>query len=349
MSPVMKELTKKGVKFAFIFTGQHYDYEMSIRFVEELGLPAPTSLLKLKSHKPASQIGEIMVGLERILEDSDCRLLLIQGDTNSMLAAALTGVKLGLRIAHVEAGLRSYDWRMPEEHNRRMVDHVADILFAPTEVSRQNLTNEQVYGRIFVTGNTVIDAVNQYLPLAQERSDIMKQIPFPRFCLVTIHRKENVDSPEVLGDLVDVLLETQVPIVFPVHPRTDLRLREFGLYEDLVSSGSVTLIPPIGYFDTLVLMKSCEFILTDSGGLQEEATAPSIRKAVILLRSSTERPEAVEAGFTRVAGVHKEGVRHAIKELLDNPPSLPAHSPLGDGRAGERISNVIMEDLGSKK
>jgi len=346
MSPVIKLLTERGVKFAFILTGQHYDYEMSMRFVEELGLPAPTSQLKLKNHKPASQIGEIMVGLERILEDSGCRILLIQGDTNSMLAAALAGVKLGLRIAHVEAGLRSYDWRMPEEHNRRMVDHVSDILFAPTETSRRNLLDEHVYGKILVTGNTVIDAANQHLPRASSVSETVKRVPFSEFCFATIHRKENVDSPEILESLCSVLLEMQFPVVFSVHPRSELRLREAGLYEKLAESPHVCLLPPVGYVDSLALITKSRFILTDSGGLQEEATVPSIRKPVILLRSSTERPEAVEAGFTKVAGTGKENVLSIIKSLLDNSPSLPDRSPFGDGKAAPRIVDAVMRDLG---
>jgi UDP-N-acetylglucosamine 2-epimerase (non-hydrolysing) len=345
MSPVINALRRRNVEFCFIITGQHHDYDMSMRFIEELRLPPPTSSFRLDNCKPASQIGEMMEKLERALEDAGSRFLLIQGDTNSMLAAALTGVKLGLRVAHVEAGLRSYDWRMPEEHNRRMVDHVSDVLFAPTETSRRNLVNEQVYGKIFVTGNTVVDAVNHYLPLASKCLDIMKRIPFPEFCFTTIHRVENVDSPEILRDLVDVLVEMEIPVIFPVHPRANLRLREFGLYEKLALSPHVCLLPPVGYIDTLVLMKKSEFVLTDSGGLQEEATVPLIRKPVVLLRSSTERPEAVEAGFTKVAGVSKEGVLNVIKALLDNPPALPASSPFGDGKAAERIVNVVIDDL----
>jgi UDP-N-acetylglucosamine 2-epimerase (non-hydrolysing) len=341
MSPVIKALRRHGIEFSFILTGQHQDYDMSMRFVKELGLPSPTSSFRLSSSTPASQIGEMMGKLEPILEELGSSLLLIQGDTNSMLAAALVGVKLGCRVGHIEAGLRSYDWRMPEEHNRRMVDHVSDLLFAPTELSRRNLENEHAYGRIFVTGNTVIDAVNQCLGIAQRESEIMKHVPSEDFCFTTIHRKENVDSPEILCNFVDALVETEIPVVFPVHPRTNLRLRESGFYKKLSSSSRIHLLAPIGYFDTLLLMKKSKFVLTDSGGLQEEATAPAIKKPVILLRLSTERPEGVDAGFTRVAGVTKEGVLSAIEALLNNPPSLPDTSPFGDGRAAERIVSII--------
>lgn len=156
-----------------------------------------------------------------------------------MLAAGLTGVKLGVQVAHVEARLRSYDWRMPEEHNRRMVDHVSDLL--------RNLMNERVYGKIFVRGNTVIDAVDHYLPLALESSSIMEYVPFSEFCYVTIHRQENFDSPETLRELVATLMEIEVPMVFSLHPRTNMRLREFGLYEKLASSPRLHLPPPVGY------------------------------------------------------------------------------------------------------
>lgn len=346
MAPVINVLRNRNKEFCFIVTGQHQDYEMAMRFVEELGLPEPTASFQLEHSRPASQIGEIMTKLEAILDVTRYELLLIQGDTNSMLAAALCGAKLGLRIAHLEAGLRSYDWRMSEEHNRRMVDHVSDILLAPTELSRQNLINEQVYGKVVLTGNTIVDAVEYYLALAPAIPEILNRVPFSEFCFATLHRKENVDSRVVLRDLVDVLLEMEMPVVFPIHPRTKARLHEFNLHEKLASVSRVCLLPPIGYMDTLVLMKQSKFVLTDSGGLQEEATVPSIKKPVVLLRKSTERPESVEAGFTRIAGVDKNEALNAIKVLLNDPPLLPDRSPFGDGKAAERVVSVITDESG---
>jgi len=344
MSPVINELRSRDREFCFIVTGQHHDYEMGMQFIEELSLPPPACSFRLSNSSPASQIGEMMGRLEPELKDRDCRLLLIQGDTNSMLAAALTGVKLGLEIGHIEAGLRSYDWRMPEEHNRRMVDHVSDILFAPTDTSKQNLDNEHVHGKVIVTGNTIVDAVNQYLSIA-EASTIMNRIHFQEFCFATIHRKENVDAPAILTGLVDVLVKMEMPCVIPLHPRTRLRLEESNLYDKLASSSHICLLPPIGYLDTLHLMTKCRFILTDSGGLQEEATVPSIRKPVVLMRSSTERPEGVDAGFTRVAGVKSENVLKCIDEISSNPPVLPKSSPFGDGRAAKRIIDAVTRKM----
>jgi len=348
MAPIIQILRRREIDFSYVLTGQHYDFELSTQFLKELGLPHPASTLMLKNSSPASQIAEIMTHLDPILSELESTLLLIQGDTNSMLAAALTGVKLGLQVAHVEAGLRSYDWRMPEEHNRRMVDHVSDILFAPTPVSAKNLTDEKVHGKVFVTGNTVIDAVQLY-STESCCSDIMRRIPFSEFCFATLHRQENVDEPKVLRQLVAVLTEMSIPVVMPLHPRTNRRLHDFGLHEKLTSSPRVCLLPPLGYFDTLLLMRNSKFILTDSGGLQEEATAPSIRKRVVLMRSSTERPEAVDSGFVRVAGVDKENVLLTINRVIGSSGhELPHTSPYGDGRAAERIVDLILSERGSR-
>jgi UDP-N-acetylglucosamine 2-epimerase (non-hydrolysing) len=341
MAPVMRELEKKRVPFTFILSGQHYDYEMSMGFIHDLKLPAPDYSFRLKNTKPASQIGEMMTKLEQALQRERTKLLCIQGDTNTMLAAAVTGVKLGLRIGHVEAGLRSYDWRMPEEHNRRMVDHVSDLLFAPTDRARRNLVQERVAGKVYVTGNTAIDSVLEHMPIAEERSDIIRSIIFREFALVTLHRAENVDDARVLKTLVGAFVDSPIPIVFPVHPRTRKRLEEGHLIAKLRTSGNVQLTKSLKYFDFLVLMKRCRIILTDSGGLQEEATAPCIRRPVLVLRASTERPEAVEGGFARVVGVDKMKILRALGELLANVSNLPRRSPFGDGNAHERIVRII--------
>jgi UDP-N-acetylglucosamine 2-epimerase (non-hydrolysing) len=222
-----------------------------------------------------------------------------------------------------------------------MVDHVSDILFAPTSLAAKNLADEKVHGRIFITGNTVIDAVK--LCLSENRSAIMKSVPFNEFCLATIHREENVDHPDVLRQLVAVLTEMSIPGVLPLHPRTNRRLHEFGLYRKLTSCPRLRVLPPAGYVDMLVLMKNCKFILTDSGGLQEEATAPSIRKRVVLMRSKTERPEAVDSGFVVVAGVRKENILKSIDDVINSPlRELPRRSPYGNGKASERIVDVIL-------
>jgi UDP-N-acetylglucosamine 2-epimerase (non-hydrolysing) len=349
MAPVIKELEKRGAEFIFIHTGQHYDYEMSKIFVEELALPRPNESFTLESTNPAAQIGEMMIMLEKALESYRSRkprIMLIQGDTNSMLAAGLTALKLGMRIGHVEAGLRSYDWRMPEEHNRRMIDHVSHYLFAPTELAKRNLVEEHVWGEIFVTGNTVIDAIDMYFDKVKEvEARVMEQIRFGEHALVTFHRAENVDNPQTLRDFVRILKKSPIPIVFPIHPRTRKRLQEFGLWKEVENIQHLQILPPQGYFEFLALMRNCKVIMTDSGGLQEEATHPKIRKPVLVLRTSTERPEAVIHGFARVVGTNPVVVLAELEKILSENPKLPEQSPFGDGKAAIRIVDIAMSRL----
>jgi UDP-N-acetylglucosamine 2-epimerase (non-hydrolysing) len=290
-------------------------------------------------------MGEMLIKLDKIATQKGLDLMLVEGDTNSNLAAALAGLKKGVRIGHVEAGLRSFDWRMPEEHNRRIVDHISDLLFAPTETAKRNLLDEKVHGETFVTGNTVIDAVAQHLPIAEKRSKIMQRVKAEDFILATAHRAENVDDPKVLKGFVEVFTEASLPVVFPAHPRTVNRLKEFSLYEWIASSKNVQLLPPLGYFDFLVLMKNCKLIITDSGGLQEEATAPQMRKPVLVLRLSTERPEAVEAGYVTVTGTVKDIIQKNLKRLIDDWPRLTAPSPYGKGDAGKKIVELTLNNL----
>jgi UDP-N-acetylglucosamine 2-epimerase (non-hydrolysing) len=245
----------------------------------------------------------------------------------------------------VEAGLRSFDLRMPEEHNRRLTDHLSAYLFAPTARAKANLQRENVWGKIYVTGNTIIDAVLQHLPIAEKKSEILKKIRFEKFALATAHRAENVDDLSVLKNFIDAFAESPVPVVYPMHPRTKKRLHQNRLYAKISKRGNVQVLPPVGYLDFLVLMRRSELIITDSGGIQEEATAPCIRKPVLVIRLSTERPEAVEAGFAKVVGTEKHQILTAIKAALESRKQLPEKSPFGDGNAAEKIVDVIRKDF----
>jgi UDP-N-acetylglucosamine 2-epimerase (non-hydrolysing) len=269
------------------------------------------------------------------------RNVLVEGDTNGTLACALAAAKLNVQVGHVEAGLRSFDLRMPEEHNRRLVDHLSTYLFAPTEVAKANLMKENVWGKIHVTGNTVIDAVMQHISMAEKKSRVMERIRFSSFALATAHRAENVDDPVVLRNFVEAFEEAPLPVVYSIHPRSRKRLRQQKMLRKLSTSKNVQLLQPLGYFDFLVLMRNCEMIVTDSGGIQEEATAPSIRKPVLVTRLSTERPEAVEEGFARVVGVKKKNILLGMKQTLEKKSSLPAKSPYGDGAASMKIVDVL--------
>src|SRR3990170_6259388 len=289
MAPIIRALKKQALPYVFVHCGQHYDYNMSQQFIEELELPKPDYGFKVKAYSPGTQTARILTLVERVVKQVKPKTVLVEGDTNGVLASALAAVKLNVSVGHVEAGLRSFDLRMPEELNRRLVDHLSKYLFVPTEITRKNLERESVWGSIYVTGNTVIDAVLQHLPLAERRSKIMDKIRFKRFALVTAHRAENVDDPVVLRNFVEAFAEAPVPVVYPIHPRSKKRLRQQKMWRSLSKTENVQLLPPLGYFDFLVLMKNCEMVITDSGGIQEEATAPVIRKPVLVIRLSTER------------------------------------------------------------
>jgi UDP-N-acetylglucosamine 2-epimerase (non-hydrolysing) len=345
MAPIIRALQKSGIPFTFVHCGQHYDNNMSQQFIEELGLPKPNHNYRVKACSQGKQTARIMAHMEHLLKRVRPTLVLVEGDTNGVLATALASVKLDVPVGHVEAGLRSFDLRMPEEHNRRLTDHVSTYLFAPTKTAENNLKRESVWGKIHTIGNTVIDAVMQYGPVAEEKSKIMEEIRFEKFALATAHRAENVDNPTVLRNLVEAFMEAPIPVVYPVHPRTQKRLRQNRIYAKVKRSKNLQILPPLGYLDFLVLMKKCEIILTDSGGIQEEATAPQIRKPVLVLRTSTERPEAVEAGFARVVGTEKQSILKALEESLEDRKELPADSPYGKGDAAEQIVKVIEEEI----
>jgi len=344
MAPVIRALEDLGRDFVVVHSGQHYDYNLALQFIEELGLATPDYSLKVKETLPAAQTGRMMISIEKIVKKEEPGLMLIEGDTNTMLAAALTAFKQNVPVGHVEAGLRSYDFRMPEEHNRRMVDHASTYLFAPTNQAKQNLLKENVWGYVYVTGNTVIDAVIQHMAVAEKRSTIMEEIEYDKYALATAHRAENVDDSRVLENFVEAFLEAPIPVVFSVHPRTERRLRHHNMWNRLSKSDNVQLLPPAGYLDFLVLMKNCNVLLTDSGGLQEEATAPPIRKTVLVMRISTERPEAVEAGFARVVGTKKASILRGISEVLEDKNEVPLRSPFGEGDAGEKIVQIIANE-----
>ena len=348
MASVIHELRARHADHVVLHTGQHYDANLSEVFFEELALPKPDRNLEVGSGTQAEQTATALVRLEAAFRELSPDVVLVEGDTNTVLAAALAAAKLGIRVGHVEAGLRSYDLRMPEEHNRRLTDHLSAFLFAPTEGAAETLRKEACWGAVHVTGNTVIDACLRYGPKAQAQSAILRQVPFDTFALATFHRAENVDDPRVLRELVEVLVRCPVPVVYPIHPRTRGRFEAAGLEGRLRDSGNVQLLPPVGYLDFLALLMRCAFVLTDSGGIQEEVTAPNIRKKAFVLRRSTERPEAVRAGYAEVLGTDAEVVLRRLKEFASSGWKSRRASPFGDGRAGLRIVDLLQSE-GRKK
>lgn len=342
MAPVLEALERKGERVILVHTGQHYDDNLSGAFFRDLGLRGPDHYLGVGSGTQAVQTANCMVKLEEALSQDRPKMVLVQGDTNTVLAGALTAVKMGIPVGHVEAGLRSNDRRMPEEYNRRVADHVSHLLFAPTKESERILKDEKVWGKVHVTGNTIIDACERFAPVADKKSKAVRKVKFDEFVLVTAHRAENVDDKKVLAGLVKVLTESPLPVVYPLHPRTEKMLRRFGLYDRLANSRNVQIMPPVGYLDFLALMRKCRLILTDSGGIQEEATSPSIRKRVLVFRRGTERPEAVKAGFARVVGTDPAKIASALAKELVSDARPKGKSPYGDGKASERIARLVV-------
>jgi UDP-N-acetylglucosamine 2-epimerase (non-hydrolysing) len=345
MAPIIRALNKAKLPQVFVHCGQHYDYNMAQQFIENLELPAPDYALKIEASSPGAQTAEIMMKMDQLLEKIEPSIVLVEGDTNTVLSASLAANKRVIPIGHVEAGLRSFDLRMPEEHNRRLTDHISEYLFAPTERAKANLLKENVWGKIYLTGNTAIDAVIEHLPIAEKKSTIMEKIPFKTFALATAHRAENVDNVSVLESFMEVFSKSPIPIVYPMHPRTKKRLQENNMLAQMEKLKNLLILPPLGYLDFLILMKNCRLIITDSGGIQEEATAPSIRKTVLVIRLSTERQEAVEAGFAKVVGTDKNNILAAMESAVRKEAKLPCSSPFGDGTAAQKTVDIIKKDF----
>ena len=341
LSPLIKLLNKKST--SVIFTGQHYDYNMSMHFIDQLGLSKPNYSMKIPPTTPSLQIAEIIKKLSKILEKEKPETVIVQGDTNTVLAAGTTSLKFNIPISHIESGLRSYDWRMPEEHNRIIVDHFSDFLFAPTQTNKQNLISEKVHGKIFVTGNTVIDAINQFSKISKKYSKFSAESD--DYVLLTLHRSENVDNKQVLSSIVKGILDSNQEFIFPVHPRTQKRLHEFNLYTKLKNSKNILMLDSLGYFEMLELMKNCQYIVTDSGGIQEEATASSIKKKVIVVRKTTDRPEAVLKGFSEIAGITYVGILKSLRKTAKNPSIPKRKSPYGDGNSSKMIIQHLKKNL----
>jgi UDP-N-acetylglucosamine 2-epimerase (non-hydrolysing) len=352
-SPVIKALEDARTPFFIIHTGQHYSYNMDRQFFEDLGLPEPRykndHVRNEKYH--GTQTAEMIKGIEKALLESKPKVVIVGGDANTNLAGALAARKLGLILAHMEAGLRSKDWRMPEEHNRVMIDHISDIVFAPTETNVKNLIADNVKGEIVVTGNTIVDAVYRNQELALKKSRILERLRVTEggFILLTVHREENVDSEAKMkefSEMLDLFLKEQgMRIIFPIHPRTKERLSSFGLYDKIMGMGGMTVIDPVGYLDMLAMMRRAKLICTDSGGIQEEACI--LRRPCLTLRDNTERPETVTVGANKIVGFSVDRLREAVG-YFERQKAYEWDIPYGDGKAAERIAARLAECLDAR-
>ncbi len=347
MAPVVKALDGlRGHKHVLVHSGQHYDLRMDRIFFQDMELREPDRQFELKDQPPHLQVATTMRQIAAVTEDAD--LVLVHGDTNTTVAGALLASKQGRRLGHVEAGIRSFDKSMPEEVNRIVADQLSQLLFAPTPVARDNLHRENVTQGVNVVGNSVVDALQQNVAAAEKRSRILATLGLkPQgYLLLTFHRAENVDVKAKLAQALEAfesaIVESGLPILFPIHPRTAKRLREFGLEKRAAALRDLRRIEPTGYLDMLVLEKNAALVLTDSGGLQEESCFFQV--PCVTLRENTERPETLEIGSNALAGTDPARVRAAVRRQLAAPRRW--RNPYGDGTTSRQIAGIVAEQLG---
>jgi UDP-N-acetylglucosamine 2-epimerase (non-hydrolysing) len=346
VAPLLQELRKYPEVFLprLIHTGQHYDADMSDVFFQELGLPQPDRFLGVGSGSHAEQTAKIMVAFEQVCLEERPDLVVVVGDVNSTMACALTAKKLCIPVAHIEAGLRSRDWTMPEEINRVVTDAISDLLFTPSRDADENLLREGILPeRIHFVGNVMIDCLLAQLPKTEARDTLQRfGVEAGHYATLTLHRPSNVDDPEVFGGIMDVLLELsqELPIIWPVHPRSRKMLGQLGLAHRVEGSRGLRLTEPLGYLDMLALNRRARLIITDSGGLQEEATVLGI--PCITLRQNTERPVTVEAGANQVVGNHPDRIRAAVWSILNRNGYKISIPEFWDGKTAGRVIDVLL-------
>ncbi len=342
-SPIIRECEKQKMDYYILHTGQHYSYNMDKVFFEQLELPEAKYNLDAGSGSHAEQTGKMLIGIEKVLAEEKPDVVLVEGDTNTALAGALAAAKLGTKVGHVEAGLRSYDRGMPEETNRVLADHCSDLLFAPTEKSRAILIGEGIAeGKVFVTGNTVVDAVRQNLELAEKKASALNHLGLEKdgFLLATVHRQENVDAEErfrgILKGLETVEAKFGLPIVYPIHPRAMKQLKAFQ-----IALEGLTIIEPLDYLSFLQLEGQTRLVLTDSGGVQEETCI--LKVPCVTLRNNTERPETLDVGSNVLAGTDPDKIVEKAARMLDAKRDWT--NPFGNGTAGKKIIGILKDKI----
>jgi UDP-N-acetylglucosamine 2-epimerase (non-hydrolysing) len=337
LGPVLKASERyKEINNVCLHTGQHYDYNLSKLFFDELKIQEPDYNLGVGSGTQGYQTGEMIKRIEEVLIKEEPDLVLVYGDTNSTLAGALAAVKLHIKIGHVEAGLRSYDKSMPEEINRVLTDHCSDLLFCPTKTSIANLNNEGLIKSVYLTGDVMVDTLLYNRGIA-EKSNIIEELGLKNkdYFVITVHRASNTNNEENLKNMMEAFCEIDEKIVFPIHPRTEKFLRQYGLYEKLKTH--VNLIKPLGYLDFLKLISHSKKILTDSGGIQKEAYI--LKVPCITLRETTEWIETVEDGWNVLVGTNKKKI---IKRMDEFEPNNEQRGVFGCGDASERIITILI-------
>ena len=360
MAPIIDEISKRGIDQIVLHTGQHYDKEMSDNFFRDLEIPTPDYNIHVGSGTHGKQTGLMMKGIEEVLLDEKPDIVLVQGDTNAVLAGALVASKLHIAIGHVEAGLRSFDMTMPEEVNRRAADVTSTMYFIPTEESAINLLAEGFsHKNLLITGNTVVDACFRHLEIAQKRGfeeESLSELDIENMdniLTLTMHRAENVDVKERVTNIIERVTNIiealkeldEMNIIFPIHPRTKNTLEKFGLFDELNNMEHVHIIKPLGYLDFLLLTSKSTLILTDSGGLQEEAITLDV--PALTLRYNTERPETVTAGGNILVGSDKDAILENANKVLNDAgfanKMKNAKNPYGQGDSAKLTVDAIED------
>ncbi len=338
MAPIVRECVHLDIEFFLVHSGQHYSFDMDRVFFDQLGLPQPDFKLEVGSGTHAVQTAKIMIGIENIISKNKPDFVLVEGDTNTVLATAIATTKLHVRLGHLEAGLRSQDKQMPEEINRILTDHCSDLLFAPTEYNRRTLHREGISPKIvFVTGNTIVDALHQNLEISSS-SNILEELSLSpnEYFLVTLHRQENVDDPSRLKNIIQALESLpdkfNSPLIYPIHPRSEKMLKRFN-----IMCKNTKFVKPLDYFSFLQLEKNAKLILTDSGGVQEEACIMNV--PCVTLRDSIERIETIEIGANIIAGVIPAKISRSVEIMLRRKRSW--NNPFGDGKASTKIMEIL--------
>lgn len=342
-SPIIRECVKLDLNFFILHTGQHYSYNMDKVFFEQLNLPKAKYNLDVGSGNHGQQTGKMLSGIEEVLLKESPDVVLVQGDTNTVLAGALAAVKLGIKVGHVEAGLRSYDRNMPEEINRVLADHASDYLFAPTSKSREILLHEGIdENKVFLVGNTVVDALYQNLEVAQSKRQIFSTLGVEscQYMLATVHRQENVDDKKKFTRLIRGLQKVQnefkIPLIYPIHPRARKQLEQFG-----IDYKGITLVEPLDYLSFLQLESKAKLVLTDSSGVQEETCILGV--PCVTLRENTERPETLDVGSNILVGTDPEKILEASKVSFAHNNTWT--NPFGDGTTSKQIIRILEREL----